>query len=504
MKSRTISLDLRDEAATRRLGEDIAAAVKPGDLIALEGDLGAGKTTLARALIRALAADAELEVPSPTYTLVQSYAACIPAAHFDLYRLSDSVELDDLGLKEALEEGIALVEWPQNAATSLPTAAITVTLSETAGGGRSAIIQANPETEARLRRSLQLRRFLGTAGWGLAARACFVEDASTRRYETAVLAGNPPRLIMDAPEQPDGPPIKDGKPYSRIAKLSESVVPFVAVDHVLREHGFSAPEIYAADLKSGFLLIENLGNDGIADSDRHPIPDRYEAAIELLANVHELDWQSRINGPFGARHEIPPYDLEAMLTEVHLLFDWYMPAITGCEPNGTDRGAFADAWTEVISELRDAEKSLVMRDFHSPNLIWRDEKEGIDRLGLIDFQDALTGPAAYDIASLAQDARVTVPPRLEDSLISAYCRLRQGSDRFDMESFRKAYSIMSVQRCSKILGIFVRLDRRDGKPAYLKHLPRMRDYLNRSIGHEALAPVRELYRRWRLLDEDRA
>ncbi|MEX0347076.1 MAG: tRNA (adenosine(37)-N6)-threonylcarbamoyltransferase complex ATPase subunit type 1 TsaE [Rhizobiaceae bacterium] len=501
MKSRTTTLDLKDEAATSRLGQDIAAAVKPGDLIALEGDLGAGKTTLARALIRAATAKPGLEVPSPTYTLVQYYDGVLPVAHFDLYRLTDGSELYELGLEEALEQGIVVVEWPQNAADTLPSPALTVNLSETADGGRSAIVQAAPETEARLRRSMQLRSFLETSGWGEASRALFVGDASTRRYETVSMPGAPPQLVMDAPEQPDGPPIREGLPYSRIAHLSESVVPFVAVDHALRENGFSAPQISAADLANGFLLIEDFGREGVVNDRLEPIPDRYMSAIELLAQAHQRKWQTAIDGPFGARHQLPPYDREAMMIEVELLLDWYMPAITGRQPDEGERHEFGQAWGSVISELAGVETGLVMRDFHSPNLIWRSGHQGTDRLGLIDFQDALIGPLAYDVASLAQDARVTVAAELEIDLLSEYCRLRKESGSFNEMDFQKSYAIMAVQRCSKILGIFVRLDKRDGKPVYLKHLPRMREYLMRSIGHEALAPVFALYHRWGLLDE---
>src|SRR5690606_7542298 len=145
------------------------------------------------------------------------------------------------------------------------------------------------------------------------------------------------------------------------------------------------------------------------------------------------------------------------------------------------------------------ESSLVLRDYHSPNLIWRPGASGLDRLGLIDFQDALLGPSAYDLASLAQDARVTVPPELETRTVDAYCAARGRSDSFDEDAFRRDYAIMAAQRNSKILGIFVRLDRRDGKPAYLAHLPRIRAYLARALAHPALAPVRLLYERWGVL-----
>jgi len=135
----------------------------------------------------------------------------------------------------------------------------------------------------------------------------------------------------------------------------------------------------------------------------------------------------------------------------------------------------------------------MLRDFHSPNIIWRGELQGHDRLGIIDFQDALIGPAAYDVASLAMDARVTVPEKIEAAVTKTYVAARQAAGGFDAESFGEAYAIMAAQRNSKILGIFVRLDRRDGKPDYLKHLPRIRDYLRRALAHPALAELRDFY-----------
>lgn len=501
MSGETLTLDLADEAAMIRLGGDIAAALARGDLVALTGDLGAGKTTLARALIRALAADPDLEVPSPTYTLAQAYAAKMPVTHFDFYRLSDASEVAELGLEEALADGVALVEWPEHGGDALPPAAIAVSLAETADGGRRATLVATGDADTRLRRSLAIRAFLEKAGWGAALRSHLAGDASTRSFELARIAGEPDRIVMDAPEHAGGPPVRDGLPYGAIAHVTTAVTPFVAVSYSLRRQGFAAPEVFAADLEAGILLVEHLGSEGILDAERRPIAARYEAAVGLLAEIHRRRWASTIEAPFGARHDLPPYDRDAMMIEVELLLDWYVPAMTGSTPGETDRRAFVAAWDEVFARVADMEKSLVLRDFHSPNIIWRDDRQGLDRLGLIDLQDALIGPAAYDAAALVHDARATVPAALETALMAHYCSIRAADVGFDEEAFRMAFAIMSAQRCSKILGIFVRLDRRDGKPAYLAHLPRMRDYLRRTIAHEALAPVRALYERWHLLDE---
>ncbi len=190
-----------------------------------------------------------------------------------------------------------------------------------------------------------------------------------------------------------------------------------------------------------------------------------------------------------------------MLIEVELLLDWYVKRRTGNPPDVPLRTEFAAVWNALIDRLKTAEIGLVQRDYHSPNLIWRAERKGHDRLGVIDFQDALIGPVAYDVASLAMDARVTVPAELERTVVGTYVDRRKALDTFDEAGFRQAYAIMAAQRNTKILGIFVRLKERDGKPAYLKHLPRIRDYLRRALEHPALAELADLYARHGFLDE---
>jgi aminoglycoside/choline kinase family phosphotransferase len=137
-----------------------------------------------------------------------------------------------------------------------------------------------------------------------------------------------------------------------------------------------------------------------------------------------------------------------------------------------------------------------LRDYHSPNLIWLAERDDLGRVGLLDFQDAVLGPLAYDVASLLQDARVTVPAELELRLLGAYARERRATDpEFDMADFASAYAIMAAQRATKVLGIFARLDKRDGKPQYLAHLPRVEAYLARNLAHPVLSRLKEWYER---------
>ena len=493
--SENVTILIADEAALSLLAEDVAMALRKGDVIALCGDLGAGKTTFARYVLRALADDPELEVPSPTFTLAQAYDfGRLTVTHFDLYRLADPDELEEVGLDEAMLTGAALIEWPDRAEGRLPVDRLELSLAERDDPDARTVTLSAPSGswKTRLERSLALRGFLNDAGWTSATRRFLQGDASTRSYERIRRDGQA-AIAMNASAQPDGPPVQDGLPYSRIAHLAEDVRPFVAIGETLRGAGFSAPEVFAADLDAGFLLLEDLGTDGAID-DNGPIPERYLAAVEVLAALHGRTWPAEIALADGTSHRVPPYDRRALTIEIGLLLDWYIPHVTGTPADAATRDAFFAAWEEPFATLDTAETSWVLRDFHSPNLIWLPERDGIARVGLIDYQDALIGPAAYDVASLSQDARITVPEDLEDALLDRYIALRRAQDPgFDGAAFRTAHAIMATQRATKVLGIFARLNDRDGKPGYLKHCPRLKNYLNRSLKHPVLSAVRLWY-----------
>lgn len=491
---------LGEEADTARLGEDLAMALRPGDVLALKGDLGAGKSTLARALIRALADDPGLDVPSPTFTLVQSYDTSIPVHHFDLYRLGSAFELDELGFDETLSQGAALVEWPERAADRLPGAAVTVELASR-GEGRLARLSGQGATFERVARSLAIRAFLGRSGWGEAQRRHFTGDASARSYEIVALPGLAPRVLMNSPVLVMGPPVRDGKPYAEIAHTARSVTAFVAIDKALRAAGVSVPEIHARDLDKGFLLLEHLGSGNFLDGEGKPVAERYAAAAELLAAMHARRWPGRMEAAPGIFHDVPPFDRDAMMIEADLLVEWYVPAVTGTAPSDELRAGHRRQWNALFDRLAGRETTLMLRDFHSPNIIWRGERQGHARLGIVDFQDALVGPPAYDVASLAMDARVTVSREIEQATSDAYVAARHAAGPFDETAFAETYAIMAAQRNSKILGIFVRLDRRDGKPDYLKHLPRIRDYLGRALAHPALRGLRAFHAANGLLED---
>ena len=486
-----LSLFLEDDAATARLGEDLTLALKAGDCLALSGDLGAGKSSLARALIRAMADDDALDVPSPTFTLVQSYELRIPISHFDLYRLGAPDELVELGFDEALQTGICLVEWPEMAGGELPPARIWLCL-EHEQHGRRATIEAPAAQLDRLRRVLAIRAFIDAHGYAGARRRFLTGDASFRAYESLYPAdGSGRRIVMDWPRRPEGPPVLDGKPYPKVAHLAEDAYPFVAIAALLRDNGFATPDVYAVDYDAGILLIEDLGMDGVLDAEGEPIEERYREGVACLAQMHALKLPRDIAVTPEHVHHIPDFDRTAMAMEARLLLDWYFPWKRGREASDEERAEYLAIWDSLIDDLAGSEQSLLLRDFHSPNIIWRPQEHGVKRIGIIDFQDAMIGPTAYDLASIVQDARVTIDRRLQDLLMGDYLALRRLEPSFDEAIFLKSWAIMAAQRNCKLAGLWVRLLKRDGKPGYLKHMPRTLAYLDVALEHEALAPLRE-------------
>jgi hypothetical protein len=494
----SFTVALADEQATRRLMVDIAGAIEPGDLITLSGDLGAGKTTFARALIRHLAGNESIEVPSPTFTLMQAYELPrFTLVHADLYRLSGPGELAELGFEELTEGAVTLLEWPDRAAGHLPPDRLDVALTlspQQSETFRTARVTGYGTFAARAERITVIRRFLERAGFGLAERRRIQGDASTRCYERLTLEGTS-TMLMNSPRRPDGPPVRDGKPYSAIAHLAETVTPFVAMALALRERGFSAPAIFAADREAGLLLIEDLGNELVVAGDPPaPIEARYEVAVDLLAALHREPLPDVLPVEPGVDYRLPRYDMEALLIEVELLPDWYLPKLE-TRISDAKRDVYLKLWREALLPAVEVQPTWVLRDFHSPNLLWLPQRAGVARIGLLDFQDAVMGSAAYDLASLLQDARVDVPEMMEIALLSRYTRARlKAEPAFDAPGFVRLYATLAAQRACKILGIFARLERRDGKPQYLRHLPRVSAYLQRSLAHPALAPLKAWHR----------
>jgi tRNA threonylcarbamoyl adenosine modification protein YjeE len=493
----TFALALSNETATAHLMADLALLIGPGDVITLSGDLGAGKTAAARAMIRYLAGDEGVEVPSPTFTLAQTYdLPPFPLVHADLYRVNDPAELEEIGLSPLPEATVALIEWPERAPDALPADRIDIAFSHRPALGsaaRAAEITGHGKAAAQVTRLQALRQFLADAGYADARRARMAGDASTRSY-ARLIGDDGVVILMNSPRRPDGPAIYDGKSYSAAVHLAEDVKPFVAIANGLRARGFSAPSIHHADLDAGFLITEDFGSAGFIEGDPpQPIPERYQAATDMLAALHRERLPKTLPLTPEASYAIPAFNTDALLVEVGLMLEWYLPD-RGAPPSENLRAEFVKIWRDLLATPAAAPRTWVLRDFHSPNLIWLDDRSDIAKVGIIDFQDAVLGPAAYDMVSLLQDARIDVPEQLELALLTRYIKARRADDAaFDPAHFAELYAIMSAQRNTRLLGTFARLNRRDGKPQYLRHQPRIWTYLNRSLAHPALARFREWY-----------
>lgn len=490
------TVELADEAATAALAGEIAPALRPGDLVTLTGGLGAGKTAFARALIRHLSGDPGLEVPSPTFTLLQLYdTPSFPVVHADLYRIGSPGELDALGWDEAAADAVVLVEWPERAGP-LPGDRLDLALDLDAArspSARRAVLTGFGRWAGLIGRIGARSDLLARSGWQGARLSHLQGDASTRSYHRLRKEDGDTAVLMDAPPRTDRTPVRGGRTYSAIAHIAEDIRPFVALARALAERGVSAPNILALDLDHGLAVLEDLGSEGVVGPEG-PVPECYAAAVEMLAGLHARSLPERLPVEPGLDHLIPPFDLPALEIEASLLLDWYLPHQGVTDLPDDERDRFVSLWRETLQPLLDGPRTWLLRDIHSPNLLWLPEREGSARIGVLDFQDAMIGSPAYDVASLCLDARVDVPQSLELQLLARYVKARLAADPgFDAKSFARDYAIMGAQRTTKILGIFARLDRRDGKPAYLRHLPRIRGYLGRTLAHPALEGLRGWY-----------
>jgi len=312
-------------------------------------------------------------------------------------------------------------------------------------------------------RAAALGDFLAASGWRGFTPLPLAADASFRRYYR-LAAGERRAVLMDAP-----PPLEDVRPY-------------VSVAGMLRDLGLSAPEIYAADRERGFLLIEDFGDDSYTrllarGADEHQL---YTLAVDTLAALHRAVAH---NPPPG----LPPYDGKRLLAEAELLVDWYVPEMLGAGLPAAARDEYLGCWRQILPLAVPPAATLVLRDFHVDNLMLLPGRAGVRACGLLDFQDAVSGPASYDLVSLLLDARRDVPAALRTAMTERYLAAFPALDR---TAFRRSGAILATQRNCKILGIFTRLWRRDGKPGYLPHIPRVWRLIEAELASEpALAPV---------------
>lgn len=305
--------------------------------------------------------------------------------------------------------------------------------------------------------------FLDRVGWAAAERRPLAGDASFRRYIRLVAADGAQAMLMDAP-----PPQEDVGPFLRIARH-------------LRALGFSAPAILAADEAAGLLLLEDLGDQTFTRIIAEGGNERslYELAVDVLIVLHR--------NPEAASVAAPPYDDGRLIAEAALFVDWYFPAVTGRPARDSTRGDYVALWRAAFPAARAVPNSLVLRDYHVDNLMRLDGRDGIAACGLLDFQDAVIGPVSYDFVSLVEDARRDIAPPLISAMVERYLA---AFPALDPTAFNTSCAVLGAQRHAKVLGIFTRLDRRDGKPHYLRHIPRLWRLIERDLADPAMADLR--------------
>ena len=325
----------------------------------------------------------------------------------------------------------------------------------------ASLLAGRPRARSPRRRAIS--EFLEASGWGGVRPEPLAADASFRSYYRLRRDGES-AVVMDAP-----PP-------------EEDVAPYVAVAEILRGLGLSAPEIMAADHAHGFLLIEDFGDDTYtrllqrgADE-----PSLYTLAIEVLA---ALQTEVAATG----LPKLPSYDEDRLLDEAVLLVDWYMPAVLKKAPSAALRDEYLGLWRALLPAAHALPPTLVLRDFHIDNLMLLPGRPGVRACGLLDFQDAVIGSPAYDLVSLLEDARRDVPETLRQAMTERYLA---AFPALNADDFRRAAAILAVQRNCKILGIFTRLWLRDGKPAYLAHIPRLWRLVEQDLQDPSLQEIK--------------
>lgn len=319
-------------------------------------------------------------------------------------------------------------------------------------------------------RELDLHNFVAAAGYDPRLLAPLAGDASNRRYLRLPTA--PPLVVMDAP--PDS---------------GEDIAPFTAVTRWLRAHGFSAPRILGEDPNAGFLLLEDLGDDlyaRVCAANPAGEADLYRAATDLLVALSRSPAPARM-----ADHGLAPYDTIVLQREARLALDWYLPG-TGASAASPDMAAEFDALiATACGEVAGHRQTVVLRDYHAENLLWLPDRDGIARVGLLDYQDALAGHPAYDLVSLLEDARRDTSAELREAMLRHYL---SHADH-DAQAFRTAYATLGAQRNLKIIGIFARLCLRDGKAHYPAMIPRVWAHLMGDLAHPHLQALRDFVTR---------
>jgi tRNA threonylcarbamoyl adenosine modification protein YjeE len=485
-----VTIFVKNEAETKNLASALARYAVAGDFIRLEGTLGLGKTTFARAFIRALSGEADLAVPSPTFNLMQTYDETrLPVVHVDAYRMVDASELDMLDLSTYYENGVTLMEWCGNVEQALPVYTpperhimeseigdfLTVELADVEGqpDQRKITLKAHGTwcqrfgllTTGVMREQTGAGRdnFLKENGFEDVKLETTSPDCSFRTYYR-FQADDQNYIVMDAP-----PPIEDVVPFINMAGFYESI-------------GLRVPHIFAQDAKQAYLLLEDLGKHVLSDvcKDKSLQEKWLNVAVDVL--IHTANEK---------KPNIWGYSAESMWQEAKRFTDWYLPYVTGQATHTADREAFKNAWFTAFESVKNLPQTTCHWDYHVDNLMCLDPQgeATLNNLALIDFQDARVGPVSMDMACLLED-RFPAGESLKQKLIHTF--LDGLEQKVSYQDFMAGYNLCLAHRFFKITGLLVRLQERDQRGNVMARMDQVWQTLNQALSHEACAPIKKV------------
>ena len=464
--SKYISQNLSD---LEKLSKELAPLLNEGGVVTLNGQIGAGKTTLAKLIIQQLTQTPLEDIVSPTFNLYHTYNKDnLEIAHYDFYRIESEMELHEIDLNESFTDKICIIEWADKFRDFLPKDRIEIFIKCTKN---ERVYRINPLGKFRevVSNRAKIENFLGGLDINFTELQRLPGDASKRNYYRVMSSDNT-MIVMDATQKSD---IKNK------TGLTNGIDDFIKIQEYLNSIDVRVPKLIARNKIDNIILEEDLGEYSYTDMlTKENYQKLYNPAIKTLIHISNINHPKNISTKSNP-HYLKEFDLNIYLNEAEIFIDYYWPFIHGKQCNADKKQEFTHIMEEVYSNLTN-DKTLMLRDFHSPNLLFLENENGFRKCAVIDFQDALFGHPLYDLVSLTNDARITIDEYQEKYLIGLYKKdFPFNNFQFDSLSFMQQYHILGVQRSIKILGIFARLAILEANQNYLVHMPRIICYIKR-------------------------
>lgn len=316
--------------------------------------------------------------------------------------------------------------------------------------------------------------FLNRTGYGTAQISVVSEDCAMRRYLRLRKDDGSTAILMESLPDDD----LHATPGHKIAD-------FIRIGGYLNSIGINAPDVYEADEAQGYVLIEDFGDLTFKKAIEEAGQDRYklyELATDVLSHIREHADPSQL--------QLPRYEDSVIHSDRRNVIDWYQAEQTGIKPSEDVVQSYLKVWDDIEASLPPCPKGILHVDYHFENLMWIPDNEGVARCGVLDFQQAKYGPVPYDLANLLYDARTTVPELIKTDMLARYCAAMSAEER---DVFQRWMFVLSAQFHCRVIGLFVRMARRDGKFGYLPHIPRLAAYLREELKSPVLAPLADWF-----------